>query len=88
MDTIVLVMAGQFPSFVMQRWEYKTVDNTKGWVVSKVDKDPEDKLNELGDQGWELVGTIEGPFAGESSKKTRNRRTNSQRKTSTTSTEK
>ena len=31
-----------------QRWEYKTVD--KGWVTVS-----EDKLNKVGEEGWELV---------------------------------
>lgn len=40
------------------RWEYETIrpprDETK-----KEAEDPQEKLNELGAEGWELVSTIE-----------------------------
>jgi hypothetical protein len=36
----------------MQKWEYRLERN--------IDTDSLDRLNELGDEGWELCGTILG----------------------------
>jgi Domain of unknown function (DUF4177) len=43
------------------RWEYKTVKvSAKGWVVGgRLDEHEFDRmLNEMGEQGWELVSVI------------------------------
>lgn len=50
----------------MQRWEYKTIKNTKGIIVNKADSDPSGRLNELGEDGWELVESIETALGGAS----------------------
>ncbi|KTG08514.1 hypothetical protein AUR64_17695 [Haloprofundus marisrubri] len=42
----------------MQRWEYKTLRIDSGFPIFSSDTNPEVELNELGDDGWELVDTI------------------------------
>ncbi|WP_323676507.1 DUF4177 domain-containing protein [Halorubellus sp. PRR65] len=37
-----------------QQWEYKVVDLSTSFLGKSVE-DPEDRLNELGRDGWELV---------------------------------
>jgi hypothetical protein len=49
----------------MNKWEYKIISpevEVKGWVNRKVCLKEEQILNELGNDGWELVGIA--PFAG------------------------
>jgi hypothetical protein len=40
------------------RWEYETIAPPKG-STQKEATDPKAHLNELGEEGWELVDTIE-----------------------------
>ena len=41
-----------------ERWEYKVVHiNAQQWTSSGLPNDLNDRLDELGGQGWELVGT-------------------------------
>ncbi|WP_049893600.1 hypothetical protein [Halogranum rubrum] len=40
------------------KWEYETVVPPKG-STQKEATDPKARLNELGDEGWELADTIE-----------------------------
>ncbi|WP_224335041.1 DUF4177 domain-containing protein [Haloprofundus halobius] len=44
----------------MQRWEYKTRRIDSDLPLFSSDTSPEVELNELGDEGWELVDTIIG----------------------------
>lgn len=44
----------------MQKWEYKTIDITQMEDLSKIDPNPTEQLNDLGEEGWELISTIEG----------------------------
>ncbi len=44
----------QAQSVVSQKWEYKSVD--KSWTTVS-----EDKLNKLGNEGWELVAIQNDP---------------------------
>lgn len=40
----------------MEKWEYKIINpEVKGWVDKRIDPESEQQLNELGNQGWELV---------------------------------
>jgi hypothetical protein len=41
-------------------WDYKTIHmETGGWTIPKLDQAPlESQLNELGREGWELVGVV------------------------------
>lgn len=40
----------------MEQWEYKIISpEVKGWVNKKIDPKTEQLLNELGNDGWELV---------------------------------
>nr|WP_267623815.1 DUF4177 domain-containing protein [Halobium salinum] len=41
-----------------QRWEYETLQPSKGPTHKELE-DPKPELNELGDEGWELVDTVE-----------------------------
>jgi len=41
----------------MKKWEYKIITiKIEGWVDKKIDSQAEQQLNELGNEGWELVG--------------------------------
>lgn len=41
----------------MNKWEYKVLTpKMEGWIKKKVSDDTYGELNELGKQGWELVG--------------------------------
>jgi hypothetical protein len=40
------------------RWEYETLQPPKG-STHKEATDPKQQLNELGDEGWELVDTVD-----------------------------
>lgn len=42
----------------MRRWEYKTVRPSRG-ETKKEAEDPEAQLNDYGEDGWELVETID-----------------------------
>ncbi|KKW11657.1 MAG: hypothetical protein UY50_C0009G0043 [Parcubacteria group bacterium GW2011_GWA2_49_9] len=49
----------------MEKWEYKIIEpNVRGWLNRKIDSSAEPSLNELGNQGWELVAIT--PLAGTS----------------------
>jgi len=41
----------------MKKWEYLMLDNKSSYPTGKNDQDllPEDKLNQLGQEGWELI---------------------------------
>ena len=40
----------------MEKWEYKIINiEIKGWVNKQIDPKTEQLLNELGNDGWELV---------------------------------
>jgi hypothetical protein len=41
-----------------RQWEYRTLRPYRGATMKEAD-DPEDELNELGADGWELAGTVE-----------------------------
>ena len=43
-----------------QQWEYKVVDLSSTWTPfsGKKSRNPEETLNELGSDGWELVDTL------------------------------
>jgi hypothetical protein len=50
----------------MEKWEYKVISpEVKGWVTKKIDPKTEQLLNELGNEGWELVSVA--PLAGNTS---------------------
>ena len=39
------------------KWEYKVITpKMEGWIKKKVSGDTHEELNELGREGWELVG--------------------------------
>lgn len=40
------------------QWEYKTIQPPRGATKKEVER-PESALNELGADGWELVGTLD-----------------------------
>lgn len=43
-----------------QQWDYKTINPSEAYAgVEVLSKDPEETLNELGDEGWELAETIQ-----------------------------
>ncbi len=42
----------------MQQWEYKILNVEKAFYSSKADQEIEQLLNELGQDGWELVGYV------------------------------
>lgn len=43
-----------------QQWDYKTINPSESYAGLEVlAKDPESALNQLGDDGWELVETVE-----------------------------
>ena len=44
----------------IQKWEYATIDITQAEDLSNIDPNPTDQLNDLGEEGWELVATVEG----------------------------
>lgn len=47
----------------MEKWEYKIISpDVKGFVKMKIDPKTEQLLNELGNEGWELVSLA--PLAG------------------------
>ena len=41
-----------------QKWEYKIVNIEKAFYSNKAEQDIEKILNELGQEGWELVGYV------------------------------
>ena len=43
-------------------WEYKTIKGkTEGWLGGRLDaSDLEERLNQAGAEGWELVSTVYG----------------------------
>ena len=50
----------------MEKWEYKIMSpEVKGWISKKIDPKAEQILNELGNEGWELVSIT--PLAGNTS---------------------
>ena len=44
----------------MQQWEYKIVDLEDGGFIGDGEEASEDVLNQLGEQGWELVESLTG----------------------------
>lgn len=45
---------------MVQQWDYKTINPSESYAgVEILSQDPEKVLNELGDEGWELVETVE-----------------------------
>ena len=42
----------------MQKWEYKVVNVEKVFYSNKSDQLLEELLNEMGQEGWELVGYV------------------------------
>lgn len=45
---------------MVQKWDYKTINPSESYAgVEVLTKDPQEALNELGDDGWELVESIE-----------------------------
>lgn len=49
----------------MEKWEYKVIApeaKFKGWINKKLDITIEQNLNDLGNDGWELICAI--PYAG------------------------
>ncbi|WP_141228357.1 DUF4177 domain-containing protein [Anaeromicrobium sediminis] len=43
----------------MKKWEYKIINlKTKGVTNLVLSKDDEDKLNVLGEDGWQLVSAV------------------------------
>ena len=46
-----------------RRWEYKTLRPTRG-ETKKEAEDPQAELNEYGDEGWELAGTVDDTGGG------------------------
>lgn len=50
------------------KWEYRTVTLEKdGSFLSTGYEDPEEKLNELGEKGWELVEKLPSQYSSGSS---------------------
>ena len=40
----------------MEKWEYKIITlKVEGWINKKIDSQAEKQLNELGNEGWELI---------------------------------
>lgn len=45
---------------MVQKWDYKTINPSESFAgVEVLSKDPEEALNTMGDDGWELVETVE-----------------------------
>lgn len=45
---------------MLQRWNYKAINPSDSFAgVEVLSKDPEEALNTMGDDGWELVETVE-----------------------------
>lgn len=42
----------------MQNWEYKILDVEKAFYSSRAEVELEKMLNELGKEGWELIGYV------------------------------
>jgi hypothetical protein len=42
----------------MQKWEYKVLNVEKAFYSNKADEEIEKILNEMGKDGWELVGYV------------------------------
>ena len=44
----------------MQKWEYKIITpSIAGWISAKMDSEKSEKLlNELGENGWELISAL------------------------------
>lgn len=42
----------------MREWEYKIVSLSDGGLFNSSEQPTEADLNELGDKGWELAGTL------------------------------
>lgn len=42
----------------MQKWEYKIISVEKVFYTNNADKEIEKALNEMGKEGWELVGYV------------------------------
>lgn len=56
---IFMVVGGERTSMV-RKWDYKTINPSESFAgIDMLSKDPESALEELGDDGWELVETIE-----------------------------
>lgn len=41
-----------------QKWEYKVINIEKSFYSTKADIEIEKLLNEMGQEGWELVGYV------------------------------
>lgn len=41
---------------IMEKWEYAIIfSEVKGWINSKLDPETQNRMNILGNSGWELV---------------------------------